>query len=221
MKRSLLTALLIVLVVSGFGGFLLWQRIAAFNDAVSSASSASSALFFPLTGSDRVNVAIYGYRGEELGGGTYLADSINILSIDPSTDTTTIVPVPRDLWIAGQPELPRNGKVNEAFAVGFQNGGIQEAGHLATALLASVTGLTIEHWMAIDFAGFRGMVDTVGGVTVNNPMRVEADGAGSKVTFTLIRRPEMSAEDFARDKAAVAADLAALKTLLEKRPPKS
>ncbi|MEO6059891.1 MAG: LCP family protein, partial [Candidatus Limnocylindria bacterium] len=66
-------------------------------------------------------------------------------------------------------ELPRNGKVNEAFAVGFQNGGIQEAGHLATALLASVTGLTIEHWMAIDFAGFRGMVDTVGGVTVNNP----------------------------------------------------
>lgn len=169
LKRVLLTALVIVLVVSGFGGFLLWQRIADFNDAVSSASSASSALFFPLTGSDRVNVAIYGYRGEELGGGTYLADSINILSIDPSTDTTTIIPVPRDLWIAGQPELPRNGKVNEAFAVGFQNGGIQEAGHLATALLASVTGLTIEHWMAIDFAGFRGMVDTVGGVTVNNP----------------------------------------------------
>lgn len=54
------------------------------------------------------------------------------------------------------------------------------------------------------------------GVTVNNPMRVTAESAGSKVTFTLIRRPEMSEEDFARDKAAVAADLAALKMLLEK-----
>ncbi|HEY4768929.1 MAG TPA: LCP family protein [Candidatus Limnocylindria bacterium] len=169
LRRRLLTALIIVLVVSGFGGVLLWQRIAAFNDAVSSASSASSALFFPLMGSDRVNVVVYGYGGEEHGGGIYLADSINILSIDPSTDTTTIIPIPRDLWITGQPELPRNGKVNEAFAVGYQNGGIQEAGNLATALLASVTGLTIEHWIALDFAGFREMVDTIGGVTVNNP----------------------------------------------------
>jgi len=169
LRRRLLTALIIVLVVSGFGGVLLWQRIATFNDAVSSASSASSALFFPLMGSDRVNVVVYGYGGEEHGGGIYLADSINILSIDPSTDTTTIIPIPRDLWITGQPELPRNGKVNEAFAVGFQKGGIQEAGNLATALLASVTGLTVEHWIALDFAGFREMVDTVGGVTVNNP----------------------------------------------------
>ncbi|TFG92815.1 MAG: hypothetical protein E4H11_08975, partial [Myxococcales bacterium] len=169
LKRTLLTVLIAVLVFSGFGGFLLWQRMAAFNDAVSSASSASSALFFPLMGSDRVNVAVFGYGGEEHGGGTYLADSINILSIDPSNDTTTIIPIPRDLWIAGQPELPRNGKVNEAFAIGFQNGGIQEAGNLATALLTSVTGLTIEHWIALDFAGFREMVDTVGGVTVNNP----------------------------------------------------
>ncbi len=169
LKRALLTGLVIVLLAGGFGGFLLWQRIAAFNDAVSSASSASTALLFPLMGSDRVNVAVYGYGGEEHHGGSYLADSINILSIDPSTDTTTIVPIPRDLWIAGQPELPRNGKVNEAFAVGYQNGGIQEAGNLATALLASVTGLTIEHWIALDFAGFREMVDAVGGVTVNNP----------------------------------------------------
>lgn len=170
LKRVLLTILVVLLVFGGFGGFLLWQRIAAFNDAVSSASSASSALFFPLMGSDRVNVVVYGYGGAEHGGGTYLADSISILSIDPATDTTTIIPIPRDLWIAGQPELPNNGKVNEAFAVGFQNGGISEAGHLATALLASVTGLTIEHWIALDFEGFRRMVDTVGGVTVNNPV---------------------------------------------------
>lgn len=169
LKRTILTVLIVILVFSGFGSFLLWQRIAAFNDAVSSASSASSALFFPLMGSDRVNVAIFGYGGDEHHGGSYLGDSINILSIDPATDTTTIIPVPRDLWISGQPELPRNGKVNEAFAVGYQNGGIQEAGNLATALLASVTGLTIEHWIALDFAGFRDMVDAVGGVTVNNP----------------------------------------------------
>jgi LCP family protein required for cell wall assembly len=169
LKRIAATVLLLVLVLVVGGSYLLWQRVSAFNAAVSSAPSASSSLFFPLLGDQRVNVAMYGYGGSEQPSGTYLADSINILSIDPTTGTTTTIPIPRDLWIAGLPELPRGGKVNEAFADGFVRGGINEAGRLATRLLSEVTGLRIEHWMAIDFAGFRTMVDAVGGVTLSNP----------------------------------------------------
>ncbi|GAA1259486.1 SRPBCC family protein [Kitasatospora nipponensis] len=54
-----------------------------------------------------------------------------------------------------------------------------------------------------------------GGAVVHNPMRVLADGPGSEVVFTLRRMPGMSDEDYARDAATVAADLAALKALLE------
>ncbi len=53
------------------------------------------------------------------------------------------------------------------------------------------------------------------GETVHNPMRVLADGSGCEVVFTLRRRQGMSAEDFERDADAVAADLAALKQILE------
>jgi hypothetical protein len=53
------------------------------------------------------------------------------------------------------------------------------------------------------------------GVTVHNPMRVLPHGAGCEFVFTLIRRLEMSDEDFARDRAAVEHDLMTLKTLLE------
>jgi LCP family protein required for cell wall assembly len=169
LKRIAVTVLILVLVVVVGGGYLLWQRVSAFNAAVSSASSASSSLLFPLMGDHRVNVAMYGYGGTEQPAGTYLADSINILSIDPTTGTTTTIPIPRDLWIAGLSELPHGGKVNEAFAIGYARGGIDEAGRLATSLLSEVTGLKIEHWMAIDFAGFRTMVDAVGGVTLSNP----------------------------------------------------
>ena len=169
-KRTLVFILLIVLLSGCTGSWLLWQRVSAFNDAVSSASSVSSALFFPLMGSDRVNVAMYGYGGPEHKAGTFLADSINILSIDPSTDTTTMIPIPRDLWIQGLPEIPDNGKINEAFADGFVHGGVNEAGRAATEVLSKVTGLKIEHWLAIDFTGFKAMVDTVGGVTVDNPV---------------------------------------------------
>jgi LCP family protein required for cell wall assembly len=113
---------------------------------------------------------MFGYGGPGHGGGTWLADSIIILSIDPQTNTTTLIPIPRDLWVQGLPELPKNAKINEAFADGYVRGGVSEAGRAATEVLAKITGLKIEHWMAIDFNGFKTMVDTVGGVTIDNPV---------------------------------------------------
>lgn len=170
LKRTVGIVLLIVLLSGCTGGWLLWQRVAGFNDQVSSASSLSSALFVPLLGNERVNVAMYGYGGPEHGGGMYLADSIIILSIDPQTDTTTMIPIPRDLWIQGLPEIPHNAKINEAFADGYVRGGVLEAGRAATVVLSKVTGLKIEHWLAMDFTGFKAMVDTVGGVMIDNPV---------------------------------------------------
>jgi len=168
LRRRLVLTLLVVLAVAVVGIALLWGRVAAFNDKVSTASSLSSSLLLPLNGSDRVNVLMLGYSGASHDG-TYLSDSINILSIDPRTNTTTTIPIPRDLWIEGESALPANGKVNEVFAAGYLNGGIDEGGRAAAEVLSDVTGLKIDHWMAIDFVGFQEMVDAVGGVTVDNP----------------------------------------------------
>jgi LCP family protein required for cell wall assembly len=168
LKRILLLMLLAVLAIAIVGGVLLWQRVSAFNAEVSTAPAMSSALWGPLGGDERVNVVMIGYAGRAKHGGTYLGDSINILSIDPETDTTTVIPVPRDFWIEGIPEMPGNGKINQAFALGFGKGGMPEAGAVTARVLSEVTGLQIDHWMAIDFDGFKEMVDAVGGVTVTN-----------------------------------------------------
>jgi LCP family protein required for cell wall assembly len=168
-KAVLGIVLLLFLLVVVIGGVLLWQRVSSFNDSVSTAPATSSALWGPLGGNDRVNIVMFGYGGEEHTGGNYLADSIQILSIDPRDDATTIIPIPRDLWVEGYPGIPDNAKVNEAFAIGYQDGGIAEGAKLASAVLEYVTGLHIDHWMAIDFAGFREAIDAVGGVTIRNP----------------------------------------------------
>ncbi|GAB2882387.1 SRPBCC family protein [Streptomyces mayteni] len=56
------------------------------------------------------------------------------------------------------------------------------------------------------------------GETVPNPVRVIPDGpAACDVLFTLRRRPHMTEADFDRDTAAVTADLATLRSLLERR----
>jgi polyisoprenyl-teichoic acid--peptidoglycan teichoic acid transferase len=168
-KVVVLLAVLLLLIVAMVGGILLWQRVAAFNDSVSTAPATSSALWGPLNGDERVNIALFGYGGVEHKSGNYLADSIQIMSVDPTTNRTTVIPIPRDFWIEGLPQLPDNGKINEAFAIGWQNGGVEEAASETTEILSEVTGLKVDHWMAIDFAGFHELIDAVGGVNVKNP----------------------------------------------------
>ena len=168
-KAIFLVGLMLILVIAAVGGVVLWGRVSSFNASISTASAASWSLWGPLGGEERVNVALFGYGGAEHKSGNFLADSIQIMSIDPVNDTTTIIPVPRDFWVEGMPEMPDNGKINEAFAIGYQSGGIEEAGRFTAEVLSRVTGLEIHHWMAIDFAGFRGMIEAVGGVTVKNP----------------------------------------------------
>jgi LCP family protein required for cell wall assembly len=157
----LAAAVAIIVVLAGI-------RAAAFNASVSSAPFLSTALLGPLNGDGRVNVLLVGYGGADHDG-AYLADSIQILSIDAATDTTTTIPIPRDLWIEGVESFARAGKVNEVFAVGQLEGELDGAGALLSRVVSEVTGLDIQHWMSIDFAGFRAMVDAVGGVTVENP----------------------------------------------------
>lgn len=167
--RTLRTVFLLVLLLGVVGGVLLGMRAAAFNATVTDTPFVSTALLGPLNGSDRVNVMMVGYGG---GGhdGAYLADSIQLLSIDPSTDTTTTIPIPRDLWIEGVPAFSQNGRINEVFSIGqLQNGSVDEGAVALAGVVSTVTGLEVDHWITIDFQGFQAMVDAVGGVTVDNP----------------------------------------------------
>lgn len=54
---------------------------------------------------------------------------------------------------------------------------------------------------------------------VHVPLRVIANGEGAEVIFTLFQLPRMTARDIEHDAAAVASDLATLKSLLESPPP--
>jgi polyisoprenyl-teichoic acid--peptidoglycan teichoic acid transferase len=165
---TLRTVLVLALLLVVVGVVLVGMRAAAFNGTVSTADFPSTALLGQLNGSDRVNVLMVGYGGADHTG-AYLADSIQVLSIDPETDATTSIPIPRDLWIEGVASYPQNGKINEVFSTGQLSGELEGAGDLLAGVVSEVTGLQVEHWISIDFEGFREMVDAVGGVTVNNP----------------------------------------------------
>ncbi|MDQ3689154.1 MAG: LCP family protein [Chloroflexota bacterium] len=156
-----LPALLLVGVV------FLWQRAVAFNDAVSTESALSMRLFGPFS-PDRVNVLLLGYSDESREG-AYLSDSMNVISIDKATDTTSMIAIPRDLWVEGIEEVPQNMKINEALRHGYYEDGIEYGAELASKAVTHVTGLEIHGWMTLDFQGFEAMVNAVGGITLENP----------------------------------------------------
>ena len=166
-RRLKLTAFAL-LIAALAATVLVWMRASAFNDAVSEESALSMRLFGPLAGGDRVNVLLLGYSDDSRDGG-YLSDSMNLISIDRATDITSIIPIPRDIWVEGLPEVPQNMKINEAFRIGYYGAGFPLGGELASKAVTRVTGLPIDGWISIDFQGFQAMVDAVGGITVENP----------------------------------------------------
>ena len=158
--------LLLITIVAAL--VFAFQRAAAFNEAVSTESPFSMRAFGPFAGGDRINILFLGHGNEEHGG-AFLSDSINLLSIDRETDTTSLIPIPRDLWVEGIPQVPQNMKINEALAIGYYADGLENGAELAAETVAHVTGLTVHGWITLDFQGFEAMVDAVGGITVDNP----------------------------------------------------
>ena len=91
------------------------------------------------------------------GESTGRSDALLVVHVDPQRNTAAILSLPRDLWVA----IPGvgEGKINGAYV----QGGTQTAG----ATVSQALGISIDHTVVIDFAGFRSLIDALDGVTVN------------------------------------------------------
>ena len=102
------------------------------------------------------------------------------------------------------------------WAAGLAQGELTRVGDTWVAQ-SSLGEITIEFTPANDLGVLDHVVTMPSGEPVFNPLRVVPAGdEWSEVVFTLRRRPDMSDDDFTKDAAAVTADLAALKKVLER-----
>lgn len=83
------------------------------------------------------------------------ADTLILAHIDPTNDHITMVQFPRDLWvpIAGGSE----NKINSALEGGPKT---------LVATIKDLTGLEINKYVQVNLAGFRDLVDAIGGVDI-------------------------------------------------------
>ena len=96
-------------------------------------------------------------------GGDERADTVMLVHADPDEQKSVILSFPRDLWV----DIPEVGfgKLNSAFS-----GGLHGGGPLRVAkTIANLTGLRIDHYLYVDFAGFEEAVNALGGVEMCPP----------------------------------------------------
>lgn len=99
------------------------------------------------------------------------SDTNIVARVDPTTNTVTLVSIPRDTMI----NLAGVGtqKFNAAYNYDGAAGVIREAKNL--------TDISISHYAEIDFSGLVSLVDTVGGVDVQVDERIDDEDAGDVV----------------------------------------
>jgi LCP family protein required for cell wall assembly len=95
------------------------------------------------------------------------SDTMMILHLPTDRSSISAISLPRDSWVS----IPGHGeaKLNAAFSWGGPA--------LLVATIENLTGVRIDHYAAVDFGGFKGMVDALGGVSVDAEQgRAELDG---------------------------------------------
>lgn len=115
----------------------------------------------------RINVLLLGMRGADLPGGGNLADTIMVASIVPKENKISMISIPRDLYVT-DPGTESKSKINAVHAYGEEKGAGQGLEDMKT-IVSQVTGLPIHYAVSINFAGFKQLVDAIGGVDINLP----------------------------------------------------
>lgn len=118
------------------------------TEAVPKDSRAGQSLNFVLMGSDT--------RGTDDPG---RSDSLMVVHIPSNRKAVYLISIPRDLKV----EVPGQGtqKINAAYSWG--------GAPLTVTTVQNLLGVPIDHVAIIDFQGFMNLIDTLGGVTIDNP----------------------------------------------------
>lgn len=113
---------------------------------------------------NRINILLLGMGGEGHQG-KYLTDTIMLVSINPSTYQTALLSIPRDLYVQ-IPDTKLKTKINAIYAYNLNNKDQTRANSLnaVATTIEEVTGQKIHYSLALDFDGFKQIIDELGGI---------------------------------------------------------
>ncbi len=120
----------------------------------------------PAKESTRLDILILGIRGADdpdaTDGGPLLTDSIQIFSYDKVTKKSSLISIPRDLFVTIHDQ--KKDKINSAYEYGLSHSsnGLQ----FIKDKFSQITGVYIDQVVVFDFSSFKGIVDALDGIDI-------------------------------------------------------
>lgn len=114
---------------------------------------------------DRINILILGKAVPNYPGAD-LTDTIILASINPTTYQSSLLSIPRDLYVQ-VPDTNTYTKINAVYCYGLKQGGQQKGIDLLKQVVTDITGQKVDYYAMVNFTAFENVVDTLGGVDVN------------------------------------------------------
>ena len=115
-----------------------------------------------------INIMIVGFGWQGHAGG-YLADSIMVASFNPKLSAVTMLSVPRDLYVYNE-EKNTIGRINALFSSSLGRKVVFYSwAKILSDKLEDIMGIKIPYYALIDFEGFKNIIDTLGGISIDVP----------------------------------------------------
>ena len=127
------------------------------------------------------------------------SDTLMLVHVSADRSKVTVVSIPRDSWI----NIPGHGmsKINAAYGLGGPK--------LMVQTVEQATGLTINHYVEVNFLGFVKIIDSLGGVNICLPQPVDDTYSGLQLSAGEHHVDGITALAYARDRHSFAtSDLA-------------
>jgi LCP family protein required for cell wall assembly len=119
------------------------------------------------------------------------SDTLMIIHIPANRQWAEVMSIPRDSYVNipacemgnGQMSAPQQFKINEAFAIGNLDGNHTALGVACTVkTIEQDTGIYINHFIVVNFTGFKNMVAALGGVYECNPTAINDPNSNLHLT---------------------------------------
>ena len=134
----------------------------------------------PPTPQSRINVLLTGIDASERRSHA-LTDTLIVVSVDPVTGDVSMVSFPRDISDFAEPDgTPYPNKINSLMTYASNHPDKYPKGGLPSLMddIGFLLGVPIHYYAAVDLAGFSRLIDSVGGVTIDNPKLINDRGYG-------------------------------------------
>ncbi|WP_431947465.1 LCP family protein [Actinacidiphila sp. bgisy167] len=186
-RRVVIWTLLALILLTGGGAWWAYQRLDSNLSSIDLEQElgpdrpeklATGAMDILVLGSDSRSGANKGLAGGDTGG-TARSDTAMVLHIPEGRTSAVAVSIPRDTLITRPECTARDGSpLPSARRVMFNSVYTLAGPACVVKTVERISGVRIDHYVEVDFAGFQDLVDSLGGVTITLDKTIHDTSSG-------------------------------------------